>query len=294
MGKIALFGDVGGHLDAYIEGLEAVGVDVLNRVVPDGLCVIQVGDLIHKGPCSNEVVALADDLLRHNDGRYIQLIGNHEAQYLGGPGFWVDDTITDLTVNTLQAWWFDDQLAHAAVAIDTDGGMLVSHAGCTQERWAGPCGREADIAALAAGLDAAARERPWWGLDSGVMLADGTGAWTRPDRASVVWAEPVRELHPGWQKHGTSFGQVHGHASVVSWHRSGQPRRGSPANEDQRTVIDTTNRRTATTITGHTIWGIDPGWGKAAPPKAQPALVRDGHVLAHDGPVPVYPLGWDG
>lgn len=46
--------------------------------------ICQVGDLIHKGPDSSAVVALVDQIIDSNPGRWVQLLGNHEAQYLSG------------------------------------------------------------------------------------------------------------------------------------------------------------------------------------------------------------------
>ena len=61
-----------------------LGADLDSGVVPEGLAIIQVGDLVHKGPDSGECFALADRFLVSSPGRWVQLVGNHEAQYLGG------------------------------------------------------------------------------------------------------------------------------------------------------------------------------------------------------------------
>lgn len=79
-----LIGDVGGHLPFFEDALTAAGVSA-GGVVSEGVVVVQVGDLVHKGPDSDACVSLAGKLLDRNPGRYVQLLGNHEAHYLGGP-----------------------------------------------------------------------------------------------------------------------------------------------------------------------------------------------------------------
>jgi len=58
MTRYALFGDIQGHAGPYAVALRALGVDVATGTVPDGLVVVQVGDLIHKGPESEATVEL--------------------------------------------------------------------------------------------------------------------------------------------------------------------------------------------------------------------------------------------
>jgi hypothetical protein len=53
--RVEVFSDVQGHLLAFQRGLAQVGVDVEDRRVPSDLVVIQVGDLVHRGPLSNDV-----------------------------------------------------------------------------------------------------------------------------------------------------------------------------------------------------------------------------------------------
>ncbi|MEJ3746909.1 metallophosphoesterase [Actinomycetes bacterium KLBMP 9797] len=76
-----IIGDVGGCADQLIE--------VIGPIVEEsGTLVIQVGDLIDRGPNSSAVLAFVRQRLEAGLGDWIQLIGNHESQYLGGEPFW--------------------------------------------------------------------------------------------------------------------------------------------------------------------------------------------------------------
>ena len=121
--RLAVIGDVGGHLDSLVAQLNVLGVDVEERLVPPELVVCQVGDLVHKGPESAAVVALVDELMARNPDRWIQLLGNHEAQYLPDcQQFWTP-TVDEKTAETIRRWWDSGQVRIAA-AFDVigDGG----------------------------------------------------------------------------------------------------------------------------------------------------------------------------
>lgn len=75
--SVTLIGDIGGHPDELRRVLAAL---------PRDGTVVQVGDLVDRGPDSRAVLRLVDPLL---DARWVQLAGNHESQYLpGGREFW--------------------------------------------------------------------------------------------------------------------------------------------------------------------------------------------------------------
>ncbi len=122
--RLALIGDIGGHLQQLQEALWSLGVD--NRI-PDDLIVIQVGDLVHKGPDSDAVVELVDGFLQDQPDRWVQLMGNHEACHLGADLF-AHDQVSPQTEATLQRW-YDDGLLRLGVAVSSDlGPILVTHA----------------------------------------------------------------------------------------------------------------------------------------------------------------------
>lgn len=80
---MAVLGDVGGHLAALRAELTRLGVpDGGDGPIPADLTVVQVGDLVHRGPESDAVVALVDRHLSATPRRWLQVVGNHEAFYL--------------------------------------------------------------------------------------------------------------------------------------------------------------------------------------------------------------------
>lgn len=296
--QVALFGDIGGHLHAFEAGLDLAGVDVDGRSIPEDLVVCQVGDLVHKGPDSDALVSLADELLAANPNRYIQLLGNHEAQYLDGPWFWDDTPLTDETVATLRRW-YETTAAQVALALrladKTE--LLVTHAGLTEARWRTACKSEPDVAKLASGLNRAALQSPGWSFDHGVMLMTGQRTtYADPLHASSVWAEPIFELYPGWSRlrEPAPFGQIHGHASAMRWssQRSGRPAQLSWSARDvlgDTLHVDIPHRHYRVELAAAPFWGIDPGFGNYDPARPAYGLMLDATVLPAPAIVPTYP-----
>ena len=81
-GRVAVIGDLAGHLDELRGELVRLGADASTLRLPDDLTVVQVGDLVHRGPDSDGVVALVDRYLREQPEHWVQLAGNHEGQYV--------------------------------------------------------------------------------------------------------------------------------------------------------------------------------------------------------------------
>lgn len=77
----AVIGDVGGHVGHLVDCLSALGVR--DGVWPDGLHVVQVGDLFGGGDGDVEVARLVQPLLYA--GLWTQLVGNWELAAVGGP-----------------------------------------------------------------------------------------------------------------------------------------------------------------------------------------------------------------
>ena len=227
--RLAVIGDVSGHLLPLVEQLIVLGVDVDTAVIPDGLIICQVGDLIHKGPDSDDIVGLVDRLMTVNPGQWVQLVGNHEAQYLpGGTRFWSQNLRPD-TVHTLQQWWADGQMSVAGAfeiaagpdrtgAVDDcpPGDLLITHAGLTAGAWrllGQPCTarQAAEVLNLA---------------QAPVVWREGTMITGIDDLAAgPLWAAADSEVIASWSvldEHlsGTglpTFAQAHGHAAPVRW-----------------------------------------------------------------------------
>jgi len=126
--KVVVIGDVGGCAGE----LSKVITPLLDD--PD-VVVIQVGDLVDRGPDSAGVLAFVRQQRRRGRQRWIQLIGNHESQYVGGDVFW-PHRLTDGDARLLNEWWLTEWMRVAAAVRTADGeDYLVTHAGLSLEAW---------------------------------------------------------------------------------------------------------------------------------------------------------------
>ncbi len=211
--RICVFGDIQGWAQRLDDALGALGADVDAGVLPDNLVVVQVGDLVHKGPDSAGVLAIVDRFLAGSPGRWLQLIGNHETVYLGGSRFWTHEIAPHLQADLRR--WLEEGELRVAVALRTTelGDVLVTHGGLTRWKWE-DLGRPESAAAAARLLDDELREHPERALASGTML------WGTPTRnVGVVWAEASTELLWSWDAELLPFSQIHGHTSCFRWGR---------------------------------------------------------------------------
>jgi hypothetical protein len=87
-----------------------------------------VGDLVDRGPDSVRVLNFVRERLETAPGRWIQLIGNHESQYLGAETFWPQPLPAE-SASLLHQWWLKEWM-RVAVAVRTSDGeeLLVTHA----------------------------------------------------------------------------------------------------------------------------------------------------------------------
>lgn len=247
----AVIGDVGGHLDGLVGELRRLGADPESGILPEDLTVVQLGDLVHRGPASEQVLALVDRFLRHSPGRWVQLVGNHEAQYLRHPAFQWRDWIDVESADLLRGWWADG-LLRAAMAVPTsDGEVLVTHAGLTQGFWRRDLGAP-DSASQAADLLNQLSTSDSKELFRGGTLLTGS----KPDhRAGPLWAQTNRELLPSWLGLRLPFSQVHGHSSLYDWKRREWRADGPIAHH---TTLDPVRAHETTWLPGGYIVGIDP------------------------------------
>jgi hypothetical protein len=269
--RVAVIGDVGGHLAALETELTRLGVDLRERRIPESLTVVQVGDLVHRGPDSAGVVALVDELMRENPGRWVQLAGNHEQLYVAAPVFQWRDELDTATIETLQRWWNDGsmQLAWAFESSGIDvrrpggvlerigtGGVLVTHAGLTYGMWR-ELGAPSSASAVAAVINAERHEHTSRVWRPGRMLE----RWNNT-HAGVVWAEAGHELLESWiaAQMAPGFHQVHGHSSAYWWRNA----KWSPADLARRVdahKADAARRVLRVEVSHQVIWGCDPQHG---------------------------------
>ncbi len=272
MARVVVIGDVGGHPDQLRRALAGVGAT--GARLPADVTVVQVGDLVDRGPDSSGVLDLVRSYVEAWPRQWVQLAGNHEAQYLpGGTSFW-PARLPEGDAELLRAWWRAGVLQVAAAVRDSEGNdLLVTHAGLTVPAW-----RElgAPVTATTAADLLNLRPEP--------LIWDGfhTGTYSGP-----LWAEAGSELYEPWMEHHAGggvvpFGQVHGHSSVVGfshdmWHCSGRVR--------QRTSVDRDARHTRVRIGGRTFTGVDPKHGRTGAPAWRPLVLDGAEVLA--GGVPL-------
>jgi len=269
MTRYALFGDIQGHVGPYEAALRALGVDVETGAVPEGVVIIQVGDLVHKGPDSAATIALADRLLTTSPTRYVQLAGNHEGHYLGGPEFW-SKPIDPASAVTLAQWYIDGRLQIATSVTIGATDLFISHGGLTVSNWK-RLGSLTTARSVAEVLNDEFRTEPAFALRPGRMLMGAEGP------PGVAWSEPHDELYQPWlAEENAPFGQVHGHASIVNW-RSGRFYRGVDRKLRKPMLVDHEARHTSITLGGQPFYGIDTAYGASeATPVPTPLLFDAG------------------
>jgi hypothetical protein len=251
--RIAVIGDVGGHLDELRSELVRLGADARTGTLPDELTVIQVGDLIHRGPDSAGVVAVVDRYLREQPDQWVQLVGNHEAQYLAAPTFAWPERLDDTSAATIREWWSAGRLLVAAVVSGVgEEKILITHAGLTSGFWRGVLGAPDGAQRTADVLNAMIGHQDDLIFRAGQMLGGGPADTT----AGPLWASAATELVPGWLSGVLPFSQIHGHTSLYAWQEG---RFLARAEIVRRTTIDLEARHETTRLGGGRIIGIDPG-----------------------------------
>ena len=270
MGRVAVIGDVGGHLSHLRAALTSLGAHGDDLRLPDGLTVVQVGDLVDRGPDSTGVLALVDHYLESQPSQWVQLVGNHEAQYLpGGIAFW-RETLTDADAGRLRRWWGEERMQVAAVIRLADGDdVLVTHAGLTVDAWR-LLGEP--MTATTAGLHLNERPEP--------LIWQGDG-FTTDTVAGPLWTEAGSELYEPWLVYYgeggfVPFDQAHGHSSVASfedgtWRCTGRVR--------QRATADWEARHVRVRIGGRCFTGVDPKHGRHGAAHWRPLVLDGADVL---------------
>lgn len=253
--RVAVIGDVGGHAGELRAELARLGVPDEGRgPIPDDLVVVQVGDLVHRGPDSEEVVRQVDGYLRQQPGRWVQLIGNHEAQYVRPATFQWSPVLDPSASDRVQAWWREGLMVPAVALRAGAEEYVVTHAGLTEGFWRTVLGAPrtaADTVASLAGLVAA---------DDPVLFRAGCMLQGRgPDPlAGPLWAAAAGELVPSWAAVPLPVSQVHGHSSAYDW--TGGAWQLAPELA-ARATRDEAARHVTVTLAGGRIVGVDPDHG---------------------------------
>jgi len=278
--KNYVFGDTGGHKSALFSSLVKLGIDIKNGMIPEGTRIIHVGDLIHKGPGSSDILKTVDLLIRNNPGQWVQILGNHEFQHIkGSPVFW-KCSCTSVDISIINRW-FESGLAHASFGIDKitsielevsakpkievpNKGILFAHGGLTKTWWdiLGNVKSPSELSAILNGLDARTITSP------GQMLG-----YINP-KVGPVWAIGNDEVFTSWPATSDMpFMQVHGHTVSYQWSRS-KWFRSDPAFKPFRdnTKLNPMSRAVVTKVANSLLIGVDPGFSTYADLKEQPYL----------------------
>lgn len=274
-GRVAVIGDVGGHLEPLRRELVRLGADPASLRLPADLTVVQVGDLVHRGPDSGGVVALVDHLLDMAPRQWVQLVGNHEAQYVREPAFDWPERLDPSAVARLRHWWATGRMRVAAAVTAGDEPWLITHAGLTVGFW-----REALGAPTSAG-HAAAAINSFIGTHDDVLFHAGEmlGGGDPDPTAGPVWAAAGSELLPGWfaAPDELPFSQVYGHSTVVDWRR----RRLLCADDVAALVeLDVERAHVGAAVGSHRIVGVDPKHGKKAHSPWEALVLQDATVTS--------------
>jgi hypothetical protein len=274
-GRVAVLGDVGGHADELRRALVSLGADASTLALPPDLTVVQVGDLIHRGPDSPGVIEIVRQLLIAQPRQWVQLAGNHEAQYLTPPKFHWPERLPEDDLETLFEWWGHRRMrVAAAIDVGSDADFLVSHAGLTEGFWRHFVGMpDSALGAAKAVNGLVGRLHENWVFRPGVMLTGDVDLSAGP-----LWASAPDELLPSWLASSAPapFHQVHGHSSTIDWvtgRRYGHPQ--GPIEISENAVL----RHASAVIEGRTIIGIDPGHGRRPAASWGPLVFENARVL---------------
>ena len=252
-----VIGDVGGHATALFDELVRLGADPATGRLPPDLHVVQVGDLVHRGPDSDQVVALVDGYLTHQPAEWTQLVGNHEMQYLREPVFEWHERLHAHAIDTVRRWWDSGRLVVAAEVTAAGDEHLVTHAGVTAEFWASVLGAPATVHEAAVALNSLAAH----GSDALFRAGDMLHGSAAAGPVGPLWASAATELLPSWLHRELPFGQVHGHSSLFDWTHD-RFRVTAATAAVAVTRVDRLARHETTTLPGGRIVGIDPGHGR--------------------------------
>ena len=249
--RIAVIGDVGGHAASLRHELTRLGASP-DGSLPEDLIVVQVGDLIHRGPESGQVIDIVDRYLRTQPAQWIQLIGNHEVNYLQPAIFAWPEALNAKHIRVLKGWWQNGTaVVAAAVETTTFESILITHAGVTAEFWASVLGGPPTAADAARRINELAKAGAEAVFRAGVML-HGT---TVPD-AGPLWADAATELLPGWADGRMPFSQIHGHNSITTWRVDDTTVPGPGINA--LVTIDANAKHESVHLAGGRLIGIDP------------------------------------
>jgi len=259
--KICVIPDIGGHATAFNTMLKQAGVK--NCQIPKNTTIIQLGDLVHKGPDSVECVNIAEKLINTNPDRYIQLVGNHEAHYLGGVQLYGRAgvvKIPDSTIKILKYWWKSNIMKVAFAATTEYGNMLFTHAGITKTFW-NEINSPITAEETAHVLNNLKSNKQDLIFREGKLTLGGNARFN----VGPLNARTGAELASEWLTNGSMpFSQTHGHETLYwwtdkTWHYD------VPTYVKEKATVDLRNKRTHLKIGDKHIFSVDPAFNVEKP-----------------------------
>ena len=272
--RVYAFGDTGGHGIQLFESLTEIGVDLSTYSIPPAVLIVSLGDLIHKGPDSNELALTVDRLIERNPGQWLQVLGNHEFQHLQGGRFMRPCDCSPETIAILERW-YSEGIARMAWALEDvaprlwtrseelpgRGGpvssLLLTHAGLTRPIWES-LGRPATATEAAAAIHAN-RLRYTKSIGEAIQL-DLAGA------VGPLWASAAGETFRFWElEHSRTgepmpFGQLIGHNAPYDFSRgSWWPNVHQSFRDSAEVLLE--ERRTVALLAESVIVCLDPSYG---------------------------------
>lgn len=278
--KTVIVGDIGGQFDLFKDVVKSAGGDPKTGLLPSDVTMIQVGDIVrfNNSPDldSFACATYAQKLIDVNEGRYIQLLGNHETPLLGGhldPHWATTELPTSKPI--VNRWW-DEQLASLAVVLrkESQPDILITHAGLTKGYM--------DWLGTTSAFEAAQKLNSFVGNVS-IREFERTGGLvtgTSNPSADIVWALVGLELHDSWKDAHPDFNQIHGHSCLMEWEGE-EYWDDIPEYVREATVVNYRDRYTITTYdSGYTIRSVD--WVLKNNYRRQkwPLLILDGYHIA--------------
>ena len=281
--RTIVFGDTGGHAIPFFAALQNLGIDPDELIIPEGIQIVHLGDLIHKGPDSNIIIMVVNQIMIRNPDRWHQILGNHEYNYIqGAPKFWRGELNTEAW-KILQSWFHKKKAQPAfylpstasflipkSLRFDssllTGKGILFTHAGVTRKFW-----KSIESPATAKLASEVINSLPVTQVAKPGIMLDSRGANPGP-----VWALSTDEVFNSWNFEEDNelgnidmpFVQVHGHTAGYYW----RTRNWYNASKQFReaTKLSPENRVSYTKVANSLQIGCDPAFSNTADLKVQP------------------------
>lgn len=282
--RVFVFGDTGGHFMNLYAALQQIGLNENTYKLPSDVLIYHVGDLVHRGPNSMQVLDLVDAIMYKNPGQWTQLAGNHEFTYLPHGKTFMKDDLPPEGEEILLRWFRKGQLKLAA---SLPAGVtplnffkpskqptqalpwLITHGGVTRGFWERFLKKEDDVEVIVERLNSNSNQMLRNVNRPGSRLMGGGN----PEYAGPVWAHSYHETYTSWNKDpGRRFHQLHGHTQFFNFSRKAYYSRIQ--REDHKNIRVQEQLRMSGFLDEHRIAQIcvDPDYGREEAPVFQPSL----------------------